>query len=324
MSTQVLRIGSWFRVSKPNEKNTQATSTAPPPKEVLAKQAAPQMPGKALAPRLTSAEVAHQKLRVEQQSNARVAAAAAAAAEAPQKEKEKQMEQKAREQERARVKQLQEAKRLKAQAMQLKFMTHNTDAEKEEPEQHNPHEISREEDPSDDVQVESKPKALKGESRFVVAGPAKGRVKAISTKETWTEANRRGDGYQNNLVATQQTLEDMYLHTARVRYHYQNCSEMGGLMVKKIRESGRTETRDLNETLGFALCCVQKCSLPVTIAYLGVSARCAPGAGTTRNKLMQEYGLHAAAADALARISTLRPYPHASAAVATDTLGYPR
>ena len=64
--------------------------------------------------------------------------------------------------------------------------------------------------------MESKPKALKGAPRFVVAGPAKGGVKTISAKETRTEAKRRGATYQNNLVATQQTLEDMYLHTARV------------------------------------------------------------------------------------------------------------
>ena len=118
MNTQVLNIWRWFRVTKPkNKKKSQATSSAPPPKEVLLRQAAPQKPGKVLAPRLTSAKAALQKARVQQQSDARVAAAAAAAAEAEQKEREKQREQRKREQEEARVKQLQEAKRLKAQAV---------------------------------------------------------------------------------------------------------------------------------------------------------------------------------------------------------------
>ena len=101
------------------------------------------------------------------------------------------------------------------------------------------------------------------------------------------------------MVATQQTLEDMYLHTARVRYHYRNCLEMGGPIVKKKGEAGRTEARDLRETgraLGYALCCVVKCSQPVAMDYLGVRAQYAPGAGTARTKLMQRYRLTAAEA----------------------------
>ena len=221
MNTQVLNIWSWFRpLPEKKKKKTQATSSAPPPKEVLAKQA-PQKPGKVLAPRLTSAEAARQKAKVQQQSDARVAAAAAAAAEAEQKEKGK----KKREEEEARLKRLQEAKRLKAQEQHLKFMAHQADEDPEGSEQHNPEEISSEDDPGADIH--SKPKALKGPPRFAVAGPARGGVKTISAKETRTEANRRGAAYQNNLVATQQTLEDMDLHTARVRYHYRKPS-MGG------------------------------------------------------------------------------------------------
>ena len=312
-----LNIWSWFRpLPEKKKKKSQATSNAPPPKEVLAKQA-PQKPGKVLAPRLTSAEAAHQKAKVQQQSDTRVAAAAAAAAEAEQKEKEK----KKREEEEARLKRLQEAKRLKAQEQHLKFMAHQADEDPEGAEQHNPEEISSEDDPGKDLQ--SKPKALKGPPRFAVAGPARGGVKTISAKETRTEANRRGAAYQNNLVATRQTLEDMYLHTARVRYHYRNCLEMGGPIVKKKGEAGRTEARDLRETLGYALCCVVKCSQPVTIDYLRVRAQYAPGAGTARTKLMQRYRLTAAEADALAGISPLRPYPHVSSAVSADTLSYP-
>ena len=118
--------------------------------------------------------------------------------------------------------------------------------------------ISSEEDPGDDdnVHVEPNPKAVKGAPRFVVAGPANGGVKMINAKVARTEANRRGAAYQNNLVAMQQTLEDMYLHTARVRYHYRNCLEMGGPILKKKGQSGRVEARDLWETLVFALCCV--------------------------------------------------------------------
>ena len=318
MNTQVLNIWSWFRpLPEKKKKKTQATSSAPPPKEVLAKQA-PQKPGKVLAPRLTSAEAARQKAKVQQQSDARVAAAAAAAAEAEQKEKGK----KKREEEEARLKRLQEAKRLKAQEQHLKFMAHQADEDPEGSEQHNPEEISSEDDPGADIH--SKPKALKGPPRFAVAGPARGGVKTISAKETRTEANRRGAAYQNNLVATQQTLEDMDLHTARVRYHYRNCLEMGGPIVQKKGEAGRTEARDLRETLGYALCCVVKCSQPVAMDYLGVRAQYAPGAGTARTKLMQRYRLTAAEADALAGISSLRPYPHVSSAVAADTLSYPR
>ena len=69
-------------------------------------------------------------------------------------------------------------------------------------------------------------------------------MKTISAKETRTEANRRGAAYQNNLVATQQTLEEMYLHPARVRYHYRNFLEMGGPIVKKKGKAGRIEARD--------------------------------------------------------------------------------
>ena len=57
------------------KKKSQATSSVPAPKEALAKQS-PQKPGNVLAPRLTSAEAARQKARVQQQSDARVAAAA--------------------------------------------------------------------------------------------------------------------------------------------------------------------------------------------------------------------------------------------------------
>ena len=95
---------------------------------------------------------------------------AAAAAEAQQKEREKK---KREEEEEARVKQLQEAKRLKAQELHFKFMAHHGDEDPEGSEQHNPEEISSEDDPSDDVHMESKPKALKGPPRFVVAGPAR-------------------------------------------------------------------------------------------------------------------------------------------------------
>ena len=211
MDTQVLNIWSWFRpLPEKKKKKSQATSSAPPPKEVLAKQA-PQKPGKVLAPRLTSAEAARQKAEVQQQSEARVAAAAAAAAKAEQKEKEK----KKREEEEARLKRLQEAKRLNAQEQHLKFMAHQADEDPEGSEQHNPDEISSVDDPGEDVQ--SKPKALKGPPRFAVAGPVRGGVKT-SAKETRTEANRRGAAYQNNLVATQQTLKDMYLHTAYPMY----------------------------------------------------------------------------------------------------------
>ena len=66
MNTEVLNISSWFQVPKPKKKKTQATSSAPPPKEVLAKQATPQKPGKVLAPGLTSAKAARQKARVQQ------------------------------------------------------------------------------------------------------------------------------------------------------------------------------------------------------------------------------------------------------------------
>ena len=222
------------------------------------------------------------------------------------------------------MKKLQEAKRLKAQELHLKFMARQADEDSEGSEQHNPEEIPSEDDSGEDVHVESKPKALKGPPHLVVAGPARGGVKTISAKETRTEANPRGAAYQNNLVATQQTLEDMYLHTARVRYHYRNYLEMGGPIVKKEGEAGRTEARDLRETLGYALCCVVKCSRPVAMEYLGVRAQYAPGAGTTRTKLMQRYELTAAEADALAGISALRPYPHVSLAVFADTLSYPR
>ena len=136
--------------------------------------------------------------------------------------------------------------------------------------------------------------------------------------------NRGGAAYQNNLVATQQTLKDMYLHTARVRYHYLNCLEIAGPIVKKKGEAGRTEARDLRETLGYALCCVVKCSQPVAMDYLGVRAQYAPGAGTARTKMMQRYRLTAAKADALAGISALGRYPHVSSAVSVDTLSYPR
>ena len=85
MNTQALNIWSWFRVTEPKQQKTQATSSAPPPKEVLAKQAGPPKPGKVLAPRLNSAEAARQKARVQQQSNARVDAAAAAAPKAEHK-----------------------------------------------------------------------------------------------------------------------------------------------------------------------------------------------------------------------------------------------
>ena len=194
MNAHVLNIWSWFQ-PRPGKKRkkSQVTSSAPPPKEVPARQA-PQKPGKVLAPRLTSAKAARRKAKVEQQSDARVAAAAAAAAEAEQKEKEK----KKREEEEARVKQLQEAKRLKAQEQHLKFMAHQADEDPEWSEQHNPEEISSEDDPGDDVHVKSKPKALKGPPRFVVAGPARGGVKPISAKETRTEATRRGAAYQKS------------------------------------------------------------------------------------------------------------------------------
>ena len=210
MNKQVLNILSWFRpLPEKEKKKSQATSSAPPAKEVLAKQAS-QKPGKVLAPRLTSAEAARQRAKVQQQSDARVAAAAAAAAEAEQKEKER----KKREEEGARLKRLQEAKRLKAQEQPLKFMAHGADEDPEGSEQHNRAEIPSKDDPGEDVQL--KAKVLKGPPRFAVAGPARGGVKTISAKETRTEANRRGAAYQTNLWATQQTLKDMYLHTARV------------------------------------------------------------------------------------------------------------
>ena len=64
MNAQVLNIWSSFRpLPGKTKKKSQATSSAPPPKEVLAKQA-PQKPGKVLAPRLTSPEAARQKARV--------------------------------------------------------------------------------------------------------------------------------------------------------------------------------------------------------------------------------------------------------------------
>ena len=87
-----------------------------------------------------------------------------------------------------------------------------------------------------------------------------------------TQEGQGEEGDKNNLVATQQTFEHMYLHTARVRYHYRNCLEMGGPIVKKKGEAGRTEARDLRETLGYALCCVVNCSQPVAMDYLGVRA----------------------------------------------------
>ena len=100
-------------------------------------------------------------------------------------------------------------------------------------------------------------------------------------------------------VATQQTLGDMYLHTARVRYHYRNGLEMGGPIVKKKGEAGRTEANNLPETLGYALWCVVKCSQPVAMDYLGVRAQYAPRAGTARTKPMQRSWITVAEADAL-------------------------
>ena len=187
-------------------------------------QAGSQKPGKVLARRLTSAEAACQKAKVQQQSDARVAAAAAAAAEAEQKEKEK--EKKKKEEKEARLKQLQEAKRLKTQEQHLKFMAHQADEDPEGSEQHNPEKISSGDDPGEDVQ--SKPKALKGPPRFAVAGPARGGVKTISAKKTRTEANRRGAAYLKQFGChAADPRGHVYLHTARVRYHYRNCLEMG-------------------------------------------------------------------------------------------------
>ena len=71
------------------------------------------------------------------------------------------------------MKQLQEAKRLKAQEQHLKFMAHQADEDPEGSEKHDPEEISSEDDPGDNVHVESKPKALKGPPRFVVSGVAR-------------------------------------------------------------------------------------------------------------------------------------------------------
>ena len=153
------------------------------------------------------------------------------------------------------MKQLQEAKRLKAQELHLKFMAHETDEDKDKSEEHGLEEMSFEDDPGDDVHVESKPKTLKGTPHFVVGGPARGGVKTITAKETRTEANRTSAAYGYNFVATQQTLENMYRHHERVRYHYRNCLKMGGPIVKKKGEAGRTEARDLRETLGYVLCC---------------------------------------------------------------------
>ena len=185
-------------------------------------------------------------------------AAAAAAGEAEQKEREQQREQKKRQQEEAKVNQLPRAKRLKAQAFQMKFNAQDTDEDKQETEQHNREEVSSDDDAGDDenVHLEPKPEPVKGAPHFVVARPAKGGVKTISAKETRTEANRRGVAYQHNLVALQETLKDMYLHTASIRYYYRKCLEIRGPIVKKKkREAGRTEGNDLRETLGYALCC---------------------------------------------------------------------
>ena len=142
---------------------------------------------------------------------------------------------------------------------------------------------------SDNKAKQPAPPPPKKAPRLVLIGPAKRGAKTISPKETRSDANQRGPACQNNLLVTQQSLEDIGLRIAHVRYHYPTCLEMGGPIVKKKGEHGRRESKEMHETLCFSLCCAIKYSQPVAIDTPGVRAQHAPSAVTARTKLMSKY-----------------------------------
>ena len=217
------------------------------------------------------------------------------------------------------MKQLQEAKRLKAQALQSK-LAHDSDEDKEEAD---PEEISSEEDAGDCA------RGHKGQG-----GQGNTTVCAGGACERRNEDDQRQGDENGGQPKGGRLSEELGGHAADPGGHVP-AHRKGTVPLPELFGDGWThreeqrrgwpgEARDLRETLGHALCCVVKCSQPVAMDFLGVRAQYAPGAGTARTKLMQRFRLTAAEADQVTGVSALRPYPRVSSAVAADALSYPR